>query len=96
MFTIQYWASQRFSNIIIPIGIGFAGIISAMTLIQGLEYIDYHPYALNLLSMSNPNKEETLRQLFLYSLLGGGVFFILGYLDHKYKAVCLGKYQLNN
>ena len=85
MFTIQYWVSQRFSNIIIPIGIGFAGFISAMILIQGWEHINYHPYALHLLTMATPIEKETLRQLFTYSLAGGAGISILGYLDIKFK-----------
>jgi len=85
MFAIQYWVSQHFSNIIIPIGIGFAGFISAMILIQGWEHIDYHPYALHLLTMANPEEEATLRQLFTYSLAGGTGISILGYLDIKFK-----------
>lgn len=85
MFAIQYWISQRFSNIIVPVGVGFAGFISAIILMQGWEYIDFHPYALFMLVMSNSTEPEITRQLITYSLTGSMVIFFLAYLDLKHR-----------
>lgn len=85
MFAIQYLVSLKFSNIIIPIGIGFAGFISALILIQGWEHIDYHPYALFMLVMGSPAKKEIIRQLIFYSLAGGLITLLVGFLHIRFK-----------
>ena len=49
--TIQFYIGQRTKNLILPLGVGIAGIISFMILIQGWEYAIYHPYGYHSLAV---------------------------------------------
>lgn len=48
--SIHFFISQRTKNLILPLGIGIGGIISFMILIQGWEYVIYHPYGYHILA----------------------------------------------
>lgn len=48
--SIQFLISQRTKNLILPLGVGIAGIISFMILVQGWEYVIYHPYGYHILA----------------------------------------------
>ena len=48
--SIHFYISQRSKNLILPLGIGIAGIISFMILMQGWEYVVYHPYGFHILA----------------------------------------------
>lgn len=41
---IQFYLSQKTKNIMLPLGIGIAGIISYLIVVKGWEYAGYHPY----------------------------------------------------
>lgn len=48
--SIHFFISQKTKNLILPLGIGIAGIISFMIVSQGWEYAIYHPYGFHMLS----------------------------------------------
>lgn len=52
MASIQFFISQHWKNLILPLGIGIGGVISFMILSQGWEYAPYHPYGYTILSVS--------------------------------------------
>jgi hypothetical protein len=87
MFAMQFWFSLRWNNVLIPLGIGFAGFISALILIQGWEHIDYHPYALHMLVTGDDIKAEITRQLSIYSLIGFILTLSLAYFEFRYKKI---------
>lgn len=58
--SIHFYISQRSKNLILPLGIGIAGIISFMILMQGWEYVIYHPYGYHILAEGPYVGERTL------------------------------------
>ena len=48
--SIQFFIGQKTKNLILPLGIGIGGIISFMILVQGWEYVVYHPYGYHILA----------------------------------------------
>ena len=44
MASIQFFISQQSKNLILPLGIGIAGLISFIIVVRGWEYAPYHPY----------------------------------------------------
>jgi hypothetical protein len=49
---IHYWLSNRFKNLILPIGLALAGLVVSGLLLQGnWKYIDFFPYAYSILSI---------------------------------------------
>lgn len=52
---IHFYISQRTKNIILPLGVGIAGIISFTIAIQGWEYAQYHPYGYHTLALGPAN-----------------------------------------
>ena len=58
--SIQFYIGQRTKNLILPLGIGIAGIISFMILVQGWEYAVYHPYGFHALAASPYTGEHSL------------------------------------
>ena len=57
MASIQFFISQHSKNIILPLGIGIAGVISFLILSQGWEYSPYHPYGYSILASNGLTKE---------------------------------------
>lgn len=51
--SIHFMIGQIQKNLILPLGIGIAGIISFLILVQGWEYAIYHPYGYHMLSLQN-------------------------------------------
>lgn len=51
MASLQFFISQKWKNLIIPLGVGIAGLISFMILVQGWKYAPYHPYGYAILSI---------------------------------------------
>jgi hypothetical protein len=82
MASVQFFISQQSKNLILPLGIGIAGLISFMILVQGWEYASYHPYGYAILSTDNikqAGSEVWGDMASVYkSLIVGGVMFILG------------------
>jgi hypothetical protein len=57
MASIQFWISQQSKNLILPLGIGIAGVISVIILIQGWKYTKYHPYGYHIFGNSGFQEE---------------------------------------
>jgi hypothetical protein len=57
MASIQFFISQQSKNLILPLGIGIAGLISFMILVQGWQYAPYHPYGYAILSTGGLRQE---------------------------------------
>ncbi len=71
--SIQFWMSQRWKNLILPLGVGIAGFISFTILVQGWKYAGYHPYGFQVLglgSVRNPEFEVWANMEFIYRSLG--------------------------
>ena len=56
--SIQFWMSQRWRNLILPLGIGIGGFISFMIVSQGWKHAIYHPYGYQILGLGNLNDPE--------------------------------------
>ena len=56
--SIQFWISQRWKNLMIPLGFGIAGFISFMILAQGWKYVEYHVYGYPTLSVGSISDPE--------------------------------------
>ncbi|MFT6969730.1 MAG: hypothetical protein ACJAXX_000291 [Roseivirga sp.] len=82
MASIQFFISQQSKNLILPLGIGIAGLISFMILVQGWKYASYHPYGYAILSTDDIRKvdfEVWGNMASVYkSLIVSSVMFILG------------------
>ena len=78
---IQFLVALRWSNAIVPLGVGVTGFISAMVLLQGWKHIDCHPYALGYLSyLSSMGKMHfAVPGILAYSLLGLVIMMTAGY-----------------
>ena len=50
--------SQRWRNLILPLGIGIGGFISFMIVSQGWKHAIYHPYGYQILGLGNLNDPE--------------------------------------
>ena len=48
---IQFAISQKWKNVMLPLGIGLGGFISFMILVQGWKYAPYHPYGFQILGL---------------------------------------------
>lgn len=57
MASIQFFISQQTKNLILPLGIGIAGLISFMIVVQGWEYAPYHPYGYSILATGGIRQE---------------------------------------
>lgn len=85
---IQYWASLRFKNFIVPVGIGLALLVASFIAMQfQWEHIYKLPYALPILTMQSfgragrPLIENHEWNSILYFL----AFMLIGLLDLKFK-----------
>jgi len=57
MASIQFFVSQQSKNLILPLGIGIAGVISFMIAMQGWEHAPYHPYGYAILATGGVRQE---------------------------------------
>lgn len=89
--SIQFWISQRFKNLILPLGIGIAGFISFTILSQGWKYAPYHPYGFQVLgigNLSDPDYSLWDNMEYIYRSLGLSiVVFTLAGLDKMRKRI---------
>jgi len=89
--SIQFWLSQRFKNLILPLGIGIGGFISFMILSQGWEYAPYHPYGFQILGIGNladPDYSLWDNMEYIYRSLGLAlVIFTLAGIDKMRKRI---------
>ncbi|MEO0724297.1 MAG: ABC transporter permease [Bacteroidota bacterium] len=51
--SLQFLISQQSKNLILPLGIGIGGLISFLILVQGWEYVEYHPYGFQFLGIGD-------------------------------------------
>lgn len=81
LLAIQFLIALRWSNAIVAFGVGVVGFMSSIILVQGWEYVHFHPYALGLLTyMKSIGKGEiSLTYYLLYSSIGAVVMYIGGY-----------------
>ncbi|MCE7995297.1 MAG: ABC transporter permease subunit [Roseivirga sp.] len=49
--SLQFALSQKSKNLMLSMGIGIAGVISVMILMNGWEYADYHPYGYHIFAL---------------------------------------------
>jgi hypothetical protein len=78
---IQFLVALRWSNAIVGFGVGVVGFISAVVLLNGWEYVHYHPYATSALSYMRitGGGRGTLMQLLSYNAIGLVCLYICGY-----------------
>ena len=87
---VQFWAAVRWKNMIIPLSIGMAGLISFLILIQGWKYIYLHPFAMPTLSIQKLFSNEIdiyLNKTIYISLLGGIMFYISSFIEFSKKNI---------
>ena len=81
---IHYWLSIRLKNMILPIGIGLVGIVTATILVNFWKNIVYYPYAFTIISTSPMFKPTGFfADSEWYSLICFLIFSGLGYLDFR-------------
>ena len=83
MASIQFWISQRWKNLIIPLGVGIAGVISSIIAMQGWKYAGFHPYgyhlfATNGMTPENPNIWGNMEQVYLSIGVATIIFTLAG------------------
>lgn len=78
---IQFLIALKWSNVIVPFGVGTVGFISAIILMQGWKYVHFHPYALSALAYHRTTglSKVCISQYLAYSSIGFIVLFIIGY-----------------
>lgn len=90
--SIHFWISQRWKTIILPLGIGIAGIISFMILVQGWKYAEYHPYGYHILSSNGFRNVDfnlwgNMKPVYLSLALSFLIFFYAGWEQSKKRIV---------
>lgn len=90
--SIHFWISQHSKSIIAPLGIGIAGIISFMILVQGWEYIEYHPYGYQIMSLTGYRSEDFnlwahMKAVYLSLGLAFFNFFLAGWEQSRKRIV---------
>ena len=89
--SLQFWMSQRWKNLLLPLGIGIGGWISFLILVQGWKYVEYHPYGFPMLGLGNyqdPAYEWLGELKFVYRSVGlAAVVFVLAGWDMVRKRV---------
>lgn len=71
--SIQFLISQQSRNLILPLGIGMGGLISYLILVQGWEYVEYHPYGFPMMGLgdyANPDASFWDNSKFVFRSLG--------------------------
>jgi hypothetical protein len=82
--------SQRWKNLLLPLGVGIGGWISFLILSQGWEYAAYHPYGfpMSLGDYMNPAYEWWGELTSVYRSIGlAAVVFVMAGLDMVRKRV---------
>ncbi len=81
MTGIHFLLSLRWSEVVVPFGIGIAGFLSAMILVNGWRYVHFHPYALGYLTMmaEKENIKVSTGMISAYSISGFLLLFVAGY-----------------
>ena len=96
MIGFQYWLSQRWSNFIIPIGIGLLGFILSLILLNNSELIAYVPHAYPSMMMLKYGFYQSilgldemgpLTNIEWYSLACFFLFIALGYWEESRKSI---------
>lgn len=89
MLSLQFLFSFLWKNVVVAISIGFVGFISYIILIQGWQYIVYHPYAFPALALQGFKLEnQMLSNQLLYSLIGTSMVFSLAiYIANRKQVV---------
>lgn len=79
---IQFLISLKWSNVIIPFGIGMVGFISGMVLVRGWKYVHFHPYVQGYLSYDAAmgHGKIALDHFLIYNSVGFIILFVAGYL----------------
>ena len=89
--SIQFAISQKWKNLILPLGVGLGGFISFMIVVQGWEYAHYHPYGYQILGLGglhNPDAGLWDDLSFVWRSLGvGAVIFTLSGIDMVRKRI---------
>jgi len=89
--SIQFAISQKWKNLILPLGIGLAGFISFMILVQGWKYAPYHPYGYQILGLGGikgPEPDLWGDMVFVWRSLGvAAVIFTLSGIDMNRKRI---------
>lgn len=55
--SIQFALSQKSKNLMLSLGVGIAGVISVMILMNGWEYASYHPYGYHIFALKDMGPE---------------------------------------
>ena len=80
--SLQFLMSQQSKNLILPLGIGIAGLISFMILSQGWKYVEYHPYGFQMMGLGDYMGEASSfwdQAKFIYRSLGlATIVFTIG------------------
>lgn len=78
---IQFLIALRWSNAIVAFGVGVVGFMSAIILMQGWEYVHYHPYATGALSyMSTIGRVKVATsQYLIFNIIGVICLYTGGY-----------------
>jgi len=89
--SIQFAISQKWKNLILPLGIGLGAFISFMILVQGWKYAPYHPYGYQILGlggMRGPEPQVWGYMEYVWRSLGvAAVVFTLSGLDMARKRI---------
>lgn len=89
--SLQFWMSQRWKTLLLPLGIGIGGWISFLILSRGWEYVEYHPYGFPMLGLGNyqdPAYEWLGELKFVYRSVGlAAVVFVLAGWDMVRKRI---------
>lgn len=80
---IHFWLSFRVKNIILPIGLGLAGVVISLILLGRWEHVIYIPYAYTALSIHMADPNSFLSDFHIISIIYFFVFTMLGYIDFK-------------
>tara|TARA_R110001599_G_scaffold353273_1_gene591365 strand:+ start:1126 stop:1905 length:780 start_codon:yes stop_codon:yes gene_type:complete len=88
MASIQFFISQQSKNLILPLGIGIAGLISFMIVSQGWEYAPYHPYGYAILATGGIRQEgyqiwADMASVYKSLIVATGVFVAAGVIQVK-------------
>lgn len=89
--SIQFAISQKWKNLILPLGVGLGCFISFMILVNGWEYAPYHPYGYQILGLASLRGEDPQvwgNMEYVWRSLGvAAVVFTLSGLDMRRKRI---------
>jgi hypothetical protein len=87
---IQFFLSINWSQLVFSLAVGMAGFISAMVLLRGWKYINFHPYALPITSTQTYLKQGELGLFsyeILYSLIFGAIIYTISYFQIRKRKI---------